>query len=870
MKSRAMLFTSIIMVLSIFLTACQPASTPTAPTAGAGEAQSTAAQATEAQATPGGQMTETSAVTQAPTETTAAQSNATTRKGGWLDEIDFSAIADPGQAISQLQAGAIDAYPVTGDNAQQFDTIKNDPNLSYTEQYGSFNQLLFNTVACKDTNTLNPFTDMKMREAMNWAIDRNYIAQEIFGGLATPKYTILTTAFPDYARYSPMIAQIIAKYGYNLDKAKQVVTAEMQAMGATQGSDGKWQFKGKPVTINGLIRTEDKRKDIGDYFSSQLEKLGFTVNRLYKARTDAAPIWQGDPSTCGFTFYTAGWISPAISRDEGNMFAQYSTGRIQDIPLFKAFKPSADFDKALTALQNNDFATMDDRQKLFETALTLGMQESWWGVLVNDNISFEPFKKNLSVVSDLAGGINGTSFWPYTLRVNDKEGGTVKIAQSAILVQPWNPIAGSNWIDDSMIYHGTEDYGAQFDPYTGIGLPQRVEKATVLAKQGLPITKSKDWVDLQFTNDDIKVPGDAWVDWDAAAQKFITADQKSPSGITAKTKVTVTYPSSLWQTKWHDGSNLSMGDFIMYMILTFDQAKKESKIYDESVVPTFETFMQHFKGLKIVSTDPLTIETYDDLYYLDAEVNAAYDTWYPAYLYGQGAWHNLAPAIAAEADGKIAFSTDKAQANKVEWTSLISGPSLATQKTYLDQLSQAGTLPYAPTMSQYVKPDEAKTRYDNLEKWYTAHGHLWLGTGPYYVDKVFPVEGTITLKYNPDFPDPADRWSGLGQPKVAAATIDGPGVVKAGDTAEFDVTITFQDQPYKNADLQSVTYLVFDSSGNVVATGDAAPAEDGHYKVTLTPGVTDKLTAGSNKLTVAIASKVVSIPTFASVEFVTQ
>jgi peptide/nickel transport system substrate-binding protein len=131
----------------------------------------------------------------------------------------------------------------------------------------------------------------------------------------------------------------------------------MEGMGATMGADGKWQANGKPVVIVALIRTEDKRKEIGDYFANQLEALGFTVDRQFKVRAEAAPIWQGDPYPCTWTYYTAGWISTAISRDEANMFAQYNTGRIQDIPLFLEYKPSAAYGEVLTKLQNSNFTT---------------------------------------------------------------------------------------------------------------------------------------------------------------------------------------------------------------------------------------------------------------------------------------------------------------------------------------------------------------------------------------------------------------------------------------------------------------------------------------------------------------------------------
>ncbi len=120
---------------------------------------------------------------------------------------------------------------------------------------------------------------------MNWAVDREFIVNEIFAGLAIARYTLLTTAFPDYARYAAIVGKMIAKYGYNLAKATEVIDAEMVAMGASKGADGKWQFGGKPVVVIALIRPEDKRKEVGDYFATQLETLGFTVDRQYKVRS---------------------------------------------------------------------------------------------------------------------------------------------------------------------------------------------------------------------------------------------------------------------------------------------------------------------------------------------------------------------------------------------------------------------------------------------------------------------------------------------------------------------------------------------------------------------------------------------------------
>ena len=84
---------------------------------------------------------------------------------------------------------------------------------------------------------------------------------------------------------------------------------------------------------------------------------------------------------------------------------------------------------------------------------------------------------------------------------------------------------------------------------------------------------------------------------------------------------------------------------------------------------------------------------------------------------------------------------------------------------------------------QYITKDEADLRYANLKKWYQDHGHFWVGTGPYYLDKVFTTEKIPGPEDNPDFVDLADRWAKFSEPKLATTVLDGPGQVKAGEEA---------------------------------------------------------------------------------------
>jgi peptide/nickel transport system substrate-binding protein len=389
------------------------------------------------------------------------------------------------------------------------------------------------------------------------------------------------------------------------------------------------------------------------------------------------------------------------------------------------------------------------------------------------------------------------------------------------------------------------------------------------------MTKTLDWVDLSF-EPQVSVPADTWIDWDAANQKFITVGEKFPDGLTAKTKVTVYYPAGMYDSvKWHDGSSLSAADFVMNMIQVFDQAKPESAIYDEATVPGTEGFQSHFKGVRIVSTEPLVIETYDDAYQLDAETLVSgfglypNPTWWPQYAFGEAPWHTIAIGYLAESNKELAFSTDKAGALEVEWMNFVGGPSLEILKKYLDQANSESFIPYAATLGQYITADEAKARYENLDAFYVEHNHFWVNTGPFVLDKVFTVENTLTLKRNEAYTDNAAKWSRFGAPKIAEVEVDGAGQVQIGSEALFDVYADFEGEPYANADISEVKYLLFNAKGDLVSTGEAEPLEDGHYQVTLSADETSKLEAGSNKIEVVAVPSVVSVPSFASFEFVT-
>ena len=495
------------------------------------------------------------------------------------EEVVFFEEPNRSKAYEMLASGQMHIYAYGLSDPDLKKKIETSQDITYTLSYGNTWELTINPSGpVLQNGKLNPFAVAPIREALNWLIDRNYIAQELCFGLARPKFLPIVSAFPDYARLADVARALEFKYAHNPGKARETLTREMQQLGATL-KDGKWWYKDAPVAITLLIRTEDVRKRIGDYVATMLEDLGFTVDRQYKSAAEAGPIWIGsDPSEGKWHLYTGGWITTLISRDQGNTFNYYYTPKGRPDTLWQAYNPSPRFADIADRLARNDYTSWPERMQLMTEALQLANQESFRIWLV-DAINYFPLRKDVGVVSDLAGGIHGSALWAHTLRFVGQPAPRMRIGMPSILTEPWNPVAGSNWIYDQMIIRGTAAAPALPDPFTGLFLPHRVQSAHVTAQEGVPMIKTLDWVDLSFAPT-IAVPGDAWISWDVQGQQFVTVQEKHPEGLKARTKTVVRYVDDLSQRRWHDGSPQTLADFLLSAIMMFERPAKDSAIFD--------------------------------------------------------------------------------------------------------------------------------------------------------------------------------------------------------------------------------------------------------------------------------------------------
>jgi peptide/nickel transport system substrate-binding protein len=129
----------------------------------------------------------------------------------YIDELTFKVLPDEQARVAALRSGAIDGATFTPDVAK---TMANDRNLTVLKGlYAAHKEI---QLIIKDGNK-NPWNDVRVRQAMNHAINRQDIIDKVFGGDAVYSSVIP----PGYGDWPLTEADLTGNYlKYDVDKAK--------------------------------------------------------------------------------------------------------------------------------------------------------------------------------------------------------------------------------------------------------------------------------------------------------------------------------------------------------------------------------------------------------------------------------------------------------------------------------------------------------------------------------------------------------------------------------------------------------------------------------------------------------------------------
>ena len=712
--------------------------------------------------------------------------------GAMIGCIILSEEKSTAASVAKMIIGDVGLHAQPGVNrAEIFDAIV-AAGLPYRWSYGSYRDLRYNPVGpiFSGTGKFNPFHYPTVREAMNYLIDRDEIVGEILKGLGEPITAMGAKSFPEsQQRYPHLVDAIETKYAYVPGKGETELAAALNAIPDVEKNvvTGKWEYLGTPIEVRLLSRSDLAPWSLGggDYVAGRLADAGFTVITQYATSGEAAPLWLlGDPNAGLWNVYTGGWGIPGIPRDQGSSPAGMQTQYWYPVPLFAAYEAQMDvwdptYRTTIDKLRDRDFADLAEREALFTTALW-GQAEFAAQTLVCDMASVTPYNYDLDLIINLSYGTG--EGWTRALHFKDALGeprwaDELFVEMESLMVNPWNPVDGSNWTYDLTIARdAVTESGLLQHPLTGLGHALQIASAEVTIGDGRPVGFSEGqpaWMtsfNVLPVGTKITVPDGAWADWDAATNQWITVAERFPvpADRTALRKSVVTYPAGMLDgaVPMHDGSTLSLADFVTsFLVGSFAQAKPASPIYDPARVSAHTGFMATFRGWEILSVEPLTIAFYSNFWQLDPEANVA--TMFPAWKQGgSNPWHMIALGWAADAAGELAFGSAKATTGGVQWMDFTKGPSLPILKAKLDIFNANPTqVPYFTYFTDLYTAwglgsyqDEVVERMANLDAWYDEREHFWVDMGLYYVADVFGVDKTVVLCRFEDHPDPSDRW----------------------------------------------------------------------------------------------------------------
>jgi peptide/nickel transport system substrate-binding protein len=159
------------------------------------------------------------------------------------DKMTFDILGDPGVALTRTLKGQ-DDYDFQQPPPDRLGTLQS----KYSNQTKVYTPA--NTYYFFMNTRLKPFSDLRVRQAVNYAINRQALVR-IYGGLANPTENILPPTYPQYQKHT--------LYPYNLKKAKQLVAAS--------------GMKGMSVTVWNHDRGQDPKATA--YLTDVLNSIGF-------------------------------------------------------------------------------------------------------------------------------------------------------------------------------------------------------------------------------------------------------------------------------------------------------------------------------------------------------------------------------------------------------------------------------------------------------------------------------------------------------------------------------------------------------------------------------------------------------------------
>ncbi len=184
-----------------------------------------------------------------------------------LDELNVVYIADPATMVLALESGEVDLIGADGYGIPQSEIKRlqgnKDLNVVANQDSGSMEWLGFNI-------NKGLLSDINVRKAINYAIDRQEITDYVFEGFATPAVGPI-----GFNQSIPWVDTTIKGYQHDQDKAKQLLA---EAGWKDTNKDGYLVKEGQVLELTLLVGGDRTWKPMAEAMQNQLAEVGVKIN----------------------------------------------------------------------------------------------------------------------------------------------------------------------------------------------------------------------------------------------------------------------------------------------------------------------------------------------------------------------------------------------------------------------------------------------------------------------------------------------------------------------------------------------------------------------------------------------------------------
>ncbi|MGB6671163.1 MAG: ABC transporter substrate-binding protein, partial [Candidatus Nitrosopolaris sp.] len=713
------------------------------------------------------------------------------KKSAYVDTVRFIQYLDDNVALQEIKSGNLDTYffriPL-----ETVSDVKADPNLKvYDRIAGSFG-LLLNPAPSKDNNSINPFQFRQVRFAMNYLVDREFVVDEILRGYGTPLAAPFGVFSPEYLN----VLNTIESFGfrYNPQFAQKLISDTLIKAGATN-QGGKWFFKGNPINVKILIRSDDpQRLSMGELVASELQSAGFNVQTDFGDLNKANPIVYGsNPQDFLWQVYTEAFAgtsafvkyNPIVA---SQMYAPYY-GNMPGAqnPAFWNYRNET-LDKLTQRIEFFNFTSEGQRNDLLRNATRDGIDESVRIFIAQNTEPFVASSAIKGLINDFGAGI--TSKLSLMNARTPKSSNTLDIGVKQIYQGAWNNVEGCKDAYCTQIYSAISDSATFRNPYTGEVIPMR-----------------EDWIDVSTKGPTgkLKVPADAQI-WDPYSLHWKSVGQNASS----MSKVTY----KILYSNWHNGIPMDKSDLLYTQYFLFQWGTNTGKgdlTNDPEFTSQAQAALPLVKGLRFIANDE--VESYINMWHYDKKEIADSATIWPA-----EPWEITAATERLVTSGKFAYSTGEATARNVDMLSLLIPAHAEMIKEELQKMKDEGYVPAA--LKGIVTVGNATKRYDASINWITNHKNAVIGNGPFYLDSYNPAGGIIIIKAfrDPSYPFSQGYWSSFENPKLATLqSVNAPQFISIGQpTVVVNLAVDVDGKPSNDA---IVNFFISNKDDRVVVQG---------------------------------------------------